>query len=214
MARELKHALLERLVHYYHFLGERLDEGHDATVTSMRIASLLRTDDTLVRKDLAAIGVRGLPRVGFSSAEVLGAIRDLLGFDEAFRAVIIGAGRLGGAMASYAGFARYGLDIVALFDTDPAKIGSRSAGHIVQPFENLAEVVSRQDVSMAILTVPAAVAQEVADAAVSAGVRAIWNFATTSLHVPEDVFVRHEHISVGLAELSYHLKHRSGRGKG
>jgi redox-sensing transcriptional repressor len=205
---ELKHALLERLVHYYHFVGQQIEDGSGKTVTSNQIAELIHTDATLVRKDLAAIGVRGHPRVGFRSAEVLSAIRDLLGFDEIYRALILGVGRLGSAMASYRGFARYGLDICALVDSDPAKVGLLWGSHVVLPMERLTDVVRGHDISVAILTVPAEGAQAAADQAVGAGIKAIWNFASTRLEVPENVFVRHEHISVGLAEISYHLRQK------
>ena len=206
----LKHALLERLVHYYHFVGQQIEDGVGTTVTSNQIAELVHTDATLVRKDLAAIGVRGHPRVGFRSAEVLSAIRDLLGFDERYRAAILGVGRLGSAMASYRGFARYGLDICALVDCDPAKVGLLWGSHVVLPMERLADVVRGHDISVAILTVPADAAQAAADQAVGVGIKAIWNFASTRLEVPDNVFVRHEHISVGLAEVSYHLRQKTG----
>ncbi|MCP4639929.1 MAG: redox-sensing transcriptional repressor Rex [bacterium] len=206
---ELKHATVERLMHYYHFISEQVETSGTETVTSGEIAKLVRMDDTLVRKDLAAIGVRGLPRVGFRCAAVVNAIHDVLGFGRKYRGVIIGVGRMGSAMASYKGFAKYGLEVCALFDLDPFKMGLVGGGNEILPLSKLPEVVRDQDVSVAILTVPAEAAQEVADAAVAAGVKALWNFASTSLSVPDGVFVRHEHISVGLAELSYLLKQSS-----
>ncbi len=204
--RELTHALLERLIHYYHFVASQVEEQQSSTVTSAEIAKLVHTDDTLVRKDLAAIGVRGLPRVGYRSAEVLRAIHRQLGFDQPSQAVVLGAGRLGGALASYDGFDRYGLDICGVFDTDPDKVGAKVGTLTVRPIEELGEMVRRRGISIAVLTVPAEAAQRVATSAVEAGVKAIWNFASTNIVVPDGVFVRHEHIAVGLAELSYLLK--------
>ncbi len=203
---ELKHALLERLMHYYHFVAEKLDAGGGEHVTSTQIAELLHMDDTLVRKDLAAAGVRGVPHVGYKAEEVVNRIRMLLGFDEGYQGVIIGAGRMGGAMASYQGFSRYGLKITALFDNDPGKIGLIWGDYMVQPMGNLPLFAKNSTVDIAILTVPGDVAQVVASQVVAAGVRTIWNFANTSVAVPANVFVRHEHISVGLAGLSYFLK--------
>ncbi|NIA14666.1 MAG: redox-sensing transcriptional repressor Rex [Nitrospiraceae bacterium] len=207
--RELKHALLERLMHYYHFLCGQPGAPTPDTVTSTEIARLVHMDDTLVRKDLAAIGVRGHPRVGFRSVEVLSAIRGVLGFDTAFESVVIGAGRLGSALASYPGFASLGMGIVGLFDNAPQKVGLTCGRHVIQPMVSLPTVVRNHGVSLAILTVPPDATQEVADQAVAAGIKAIWNFASTSLTTPDDVFVRHEHISVGLAELSYQLSRMS-----
>ena len=202
----LNQLVLERLMHYYHLVGEQIPDQPSGWVSSAHIAQLLVMDDTLVRKDLAAIGVRGRPRVGFSIAELKGRVREVLGFNDTYKAVIVGAGRLGGAIVSYAGFAKYGLYVVAMFDADEKRIGSVMGGVLVQSVENLETIIQRHDVHMAILTVPAEAAQPVADRLVAAGVRAMWNFAPTSLSVPPDVFVRHEHISVGLAELAYYLK--------
>lgn len=202
----LNQLVVERLMHYYHLVGEQIPDQPSGWVSSAHIANLLDMDDTLVRKDLAAIGVRGRPRVGFSIAELKGRIRDVLGFNDAYKAVIVGAGRLGGAIVSYAGFAKYGLYVVAMFDADDNRAGTVMGGVLVQSVQNLETIIQRHNVHMAILTVPAEAAQPLADRLVATGVRAIWNFAPTSLSVPHDVFVRHEHISVGLAELAYYLK--------
>lgn len=192
-------------MHYYHFLAQQLEDTSAETFTSAEIAEMVQMDDTLVRKDLAAIGVRGLPRVGFNSSEVLDGIRKALGFDEVIRAVIIGAGRLGGALASYCGFAPHGLEIRGLFDIAPQKVGLSVGRFHVESMACLPAVVGQHGISIAILTVPEAAAQEVAEMAIAAGVKGIWNFASTNLVVPEGIFVRHEHISVGLAELRYNL---------
>ncbi|MCC6154338.1 MAG: redox-sensing transcriptional repressor Rex [Candidatus Hydrogenedentes bacterium] len=205
----LNQLVVERLMHYYHLVADQIETHASGHVSSAQIAQLLEMDDTLVRKDLAAIGVRGRPRVGFSTAELMGAIRETLGFNERYRSIIVGAGRLGGAIASYGGFGKYGLDIVALFDADPARVGETLGGATIQPIDSLESVVRDHRVHLAVLTVPADAAQRLAERLVESGIRAIWNFAPRSLVVPPNVFVRHEHISVGLAELAYYLK-RSG----
>ena len=205
----LNQLVVERLMHYYHLVADQIESQSSGHVSSAQIAQLLEMDDTLVRKDLASIGVRGRPRIGFSTAELLRAVRETPGFNERYRSVIVGAGRLGGAIASYGGFGKYGLDIVALFDADPARVGETLGGAIVQPIDSLESVVRDHRVHLAVLTVPADAAQGLAERLVEAGIRAIWNFAPRSLVVPSNVFVRHEHISVGLAELAYYLK-RSG----
>lgn len=105
----LNQLVVERLMHYYHLVAEQIESHATGYVSSAQIAMLLDMDDTLVRKDLAAIGVRGRPRVGFSTKGLMDAIRETLGFNESYKAVIVGAGRLGGAIASYAGFGKYGV---------------------------------------------------------------------------------------------------------
>lgn len=202
----LKRAILDRLPRYYHVLREQSETGDKHAVSSAVLASLVGVDDTQVRKDLALIGVRGCPRVGYKVNEVVEAIRDILGFDQTHRAVIVGAGRLGGALASYPGFSAYGLEIVALFDNSPAKIGTMVGCQQVRPLDDLERIVKRSSVDIAVLTVPAGVAPELAVRLAHAGVQAIWNFAPTRFAVPEGVSVRHEQISGGLAELTHHLR--------
>jgi redox-sensing transcriptional repressor len=204
----LNHAMIERLMHYYYFLSQRLEEEDGGHVTSAGIARPMHMDDTLVRKDLAAIGVRGYPRTGYRSAEVLPAIRCVLGFDEMHRAVIIGAGRLGGALASYRGFAPFGIEITGVFDIAPHKAGLIMGNCQIQPMSALARHARERKVDMAILTVPRGAVEEAADAAIRAGIRALWNFASASLEVPEGILVRNEHIALGLAELSCELARR------
>ncbi|MFO7973846.1 MAG: redox-sensing transcriptional repressor Rex [Candidatus Hydrogenedentota bacterium] len=204
---ELGHSHLERLVHYYHFLGERADMDKEATVSSRQLAELLTMDDTQVRKDLAAIGVRGVPRIGYNTVEVMEAIREVLGFDKIYKAILVGAGHLGGALAAYRGFMKYGLRIVGVFDNDPARIGTTIGGHFVYDTKELETVIMRNEARLAILAVPAEACQALADRLVRAGISGIWNFGPTTLTVPPHVVVRHEHIVVGLAELAYHLQH-------
>ena len=209
MAR-LNRVALERLGLYYRYLAELTAREPVKMVTSAQIAEGLDVDATQVRKDLAAIDVVGIGRVGFEACEVCRAIRFTLGFDQAFPAALIGAGNLGRALASYsgfaAGFARYGLRIVAAFDNDPRKVGDRITDIPIEPLHDLKRFVQQQNIRLAVLTTPAEVAQELADLVVSAGVKAIWNFTPTRLTVPPGILVRNEHISIGLSEIAYHLK--------
>jgi redox-sensing transcriptional repressor len=205
----LNPVVLVRLMHYYHLLQDRAVNDGPEIISSAEIADTLGLDDTLVRKDLAAIGVRGRPRVGFETPAVMTAIRDTMGFNDTYNAVIIGSGRLGGAIAAYGGFSKYGLRVVALFDAETSRIGTIHSGHFVQSIDNLEQLVARHGVRLAVLTVPVEAAQSLADRVVQAGIRAIWNFAPTSINVPEGVVVRNEHISVGLAALAYNLKRQT-----
>jgi len=195
---------------YYRFLSESGAKKPVETVTSAQIAEALDIDATQVRKDFSAIGLLGLGRVGFDVCEVCRAIRVVLGFDQKYDAVLVGAGHLGSALLAYSGFAsgfaRYGLHIVAAFDNDKGKIGAEIAGCNVRPMKELKPFVKRRMIRLAVLTTPADVSQELTDRLISAGVKAIWNFSPTRLAVPPGVLVRNEHISVGLSEIAYHLK--------
>ncbi|HHN74362.1 MAG TPA: redox-sensing transcriptional repressor Rex [Acidobacteria bacterium] len=205
--RFFKRALVERLVRYLHFV--RPIRGSEQAVSSARLAEHAGVDESQVRKDLAAIAVRGRPRVGFRAREIRVAIETSLGLDQSYRAVVVGAGRLGSALIAYPGFARYGLEVAALIDVDPLKIGTSIGGVAVYPVERLGEVVREEGIRLGILTVPPAAAAEMARRLACAGVEAIWNFASAGLDLPEEVYVRHEHLSVGLAELAYRLSRPS-----
>jgi len=198
--------VLERLIRYYRFLSESTARNAVPTVTSAQIAEALDIDPTQVRKDFAAIGLIGMGRVGFDVCEVCRAIRAALGFDQKYEAVLIGTGHLGGALLAYPGFARYGLHIAAAFDSDKRKIGGTIAGCTVKPMRAMKPFIKRHKIRLAILTTPVEVSQKLTDRLVSAGVKAIWNFTPTGLAVPDGVLVRNEHISIGLAEITYHLK--------
>ena len=205
----LRRVVLERLMLYYRFLTEpgsrSTSRKPHRTVTSAEIAEALDIDPTQVRKDFSAIGLLGLGRVGFDVREVCEAIRHALGFDHTHEAVLIGAGHLGSALLAYSGFARYGLEVVAVFDNDKRKIGSRIAGQTVQSTRALKFFVQKNHIRLAILTTPVEASQKLADRLVSLGVRAIWNFTPTRLTVPYGVMVRDEHISLGLAQIAHHL---------
>jgi len=203
----LKWQTLERLMQYYHYI-EQVGPEIESFISSAQLARSLSLDDTQIRKDLAAIGVKGHRRVGFNVKEMHHAIQQTLGLTDSFSAVVVGTGRIGGAIASYPKFAQYGLDIVALFDVNPAKIGMNVANHVIQPIEQLESIIKQRSVALAILTVPAETAQALADRLVAAGIKAIWNFSAVGLVIPPDIIVRNEHLSLGWAQLSYHLKQK------
>jgi redox-sensing transcriptional repressor len=197
---------LERLLRYYRFLSESRGRKSSKTVTSAQVAEALDLDPTQVRKDFGAIGLLGMGRVGFERCEVCRAIRLVMGFDQEYEAVVVGAGHLGTALMTYSGFDSYGLRIVAAFDNDKRLIGRKIAGYTIQSTRSLTAFIKKQTIRLAILTTPVEVSQKVTDRLIAAGIEAIWNFTPTNLVVPPSVFVRNEHISLGLSELAYYLK--------
>lgn len=209
MAR-LRRVVLERLIRYYRYLTDVTAKRPLQTITSGQLGAVLDVDASQVRKDFSAIGLMGVSRVGYDVCEVCRTIRRQLGFENAYGAVLVGAGHLGGALANYGGFDRYGLRVVAAFDSDPARIGVTLGRLKVRSVHDLKEFVREHHIPAAILTTPASVAQSLADLLVIAGVKAIWNFTPTRLYVPDDVLARNEHISVGLAQISFHLNNILG----
>ncbi len=202
---QLSRPRLERLMRYYQFLCDLSEPPNDTeparTVTSVDLGNAMEQDQTLVRKDLAAIGIVGRPGQGFSVVEICGAIRHSLGFNRVFPAVLVGAGHLGGALMAYPGFRGYGLRIVAAFDKDATKVGSVVAGSTVKPLSALRAFVRRRGVRLAIMTTPAESAQALANQLTEAGIKAIWNFTSAKLSMPDETFVRNEQIALGLGEL-------------
>jgi len=190
---------------YYQFVTQLTAGNPVGAVTSAQIAKALDVDPTQVRKDFRAIGLMGMGRVGFDVCEVCRTIRIVLGFDEEYSAVLVGTGRLGTALLAYSGFTRYGLQIVAAFDSDQARVGKKIGRHTIKSTMLMKSFIETSDIRLAILTTPATASQEMTDRLVAAGVKAIWNFSPTRLIVPADVLVRDEHISLGFAEIAHHL---------
>ena len=201
----LRKVVLERLIQYYRYLFRLTTQSSMNTITSAQLGTALDIDPTQVRKDFGAIGLVGISRVGYEICEVCRAIRTVFGFDRPYEAILVGSGHLGKAVLSYPGFSRYGLRIVASFDNDPEIIGTEIAGLVVRPIRSLKPFVRKHGVRLAILTTPVNVSQALADRLVSSGVEAIWNFSPTRLTAPRNVLIQNQYISVGLAQIAYHL---------
>ena len=205
MAR-LKRVVLDRLIRYYRFLAEVSNGKPADTITSSKIGAALDVDPSQVRKDFGTVGLIGMSRVGYDACEICRTIRTVVGFDRPYGGVLIGAGKLGGAILASAEVDRYGLRIVAAFDSDPFKVGRRIEGVTILPIRVLATYVMEHQVRLAILTIPPGAAQPLADLLVSCGVEAIWNFTPARVEVPRGVLVRNQRLTAGLGEIAYHLK--------
>jgi redox-sensing transcriptional repressor len=204
MRAKIPEPTLRRLPLYCEYLRVLSKRGI-TRIASAKIAQDLELDQTQVRKDLAVTGVRGKPKIGHDTGELIDAIEKFLGWQHNTGAVLAGCGHLGTALLGFAGFRDYGLTIVAAFDSDPRKLGTRVHGHRVQPLENLPDVAEREQVHIGIITAPAAAAQTIADQMVMAGIRAIWNFSPALLTLHHDIVVRNENLACGLAMLSHRL---------
>lgn len=177
---------LKRLPLYYNIAIRALERG-EKYISSAFMAEKLDIDPTQVRKDIAAIGYVGKPKVGFDAKEFSMHLEDFLGFSKERKVILIGAGNLGIALAKYNGFAQYGLEIQAIFDKDSAKVGTKIAGKDVISIDKLGEYVLQNDIKIAVITIPAQSAQSVADELILGGIKAIWNFAPVNLNLPKNV---------------------------
>ena len=198
---------LNRLPQYHHFLVELKAKGV-GRVSCSTIGEALNLVPVQVRKDLQYTGIVGRPKTGYSVAELVQSIESFLGWNNVNEAFIAGAGNLGTALIGHERFSRFGLHIVAAFDTDPRKVGQWIRETAVLPLEKLADLARRMSVHLGIITAPAEVAQSIADEMVQGGIQAIWNFAPVKLKVPENIIVHNEDLYSSLASLSWKLARR------
>ena len=177
-------------------------------VSSTVLAQETQLLPIVVKKDLQAVGAPSKLRAGFKVAGTIEVIEKFLGWNNLNKAFLVGVGHLGEALLGFTGFKNHGLEIVCAFDTAPEKVGRTVHGIGVYHTAQLATLIERENLKIAILTVPAQTAQGITDTLVAAGIKAIWNFAPVHLAVPQQVIVQQEDISSGLAELCARLKSR------
>ena len=182
-----------------------LKTEHQDTISSRQLAERLRMNPTQIRKDLSYFGAFGTRGVGYPVAETAEQIRGILKLDTPQKAALIGAGRLGTAIAEYPGFSTFGFTIAAVFDNNPDKIGT-SIGTIV--IEDSAKIGTMKDrgIHLAILAVPAEAAQAVVDQLVDCGtVRGILNLSPCYLAAPPSIKVVTIDLAMALGTLPYYM---------
>lgn len=198
---------LSRLPQYHHYLMD-LEARGISKVSCSVIGRELGCVPVQVRKDLQYTGIIGKPKTGYSVSELILAIETFLGWNNINEAFLVGAGNLGTALLGHERFSKFGLRIVAAFDTDPAKIGLCIHEKAVLPLEKLSDLAPRMNIHLGIITTPADVAQAVAEEMVKGDIQAIWNFAPVKLRVPEHIIVHNEDLYNSLASLSWKLARR------
>jgi redox-sensing transcriptional repressor len=181
----------------------RLKENGISTVSSEALARAAGVKPTQLRKDLAYFGTFGTRGLGYDVGALSKKISDELGTSRLQPVILIGVGNLGLALLSYRGFEKEGFEIVAAFDADPQRKRDKEIKQPIYGMNDLADFVKKQNVKMAILTVPAAVAQAVANHLVEGGIVGILNFAPIVLAVSEEVMVNNVNLAIELENLSY-----------
>ncbi|NLL53387.1 MAG: redox-sensing transcriptional repressor Rex [Peptococcaceae bacterium] len=195
---------LRRLPLYYQYLKREQALGREF-ISCTSIAEGMGLTSIQVRKDLQVTGAVGKPKVGYHIGAAITSIEESLGYNNTKDALLVGAGHLGLALLGYEGFADYGLNIVAAFDKDPAKIGTQYRGKNVLDIAKFPDLAKRLNVQIGIITVPSAQAMDVCNLMIESGIRAIWNFAPVHLVVPEDVIIQNENMAASLSILSQEL---------
>lgn len=195
-------ASVGRLSLYLRRLENLLRDG-TSKVSSGLLGETLGVSDAQVRKDLAHLGNLGRRGIGYSAAELIAAIRRVLGLDRDWSAALVGVGNLARALLRYRGFSERRFRFVALFDCDPAKIGQRVEGLEIHPVEAMPTVIAATSAELGVLSVPSEAAQSVAEALTAAGVRGLLNFTPRVLHLPPHVSVVSVDLTVQLEQLAF-----------
>jgi redox-sensing transcriptional repressor len=202
---EIPRKAIYRLSVYLRCL-QRLKSNSIRTVSSDALAAAAGVKPTQLRKDLTYFGQFGTRGLGYDVEQLARMITDLLGTNSLQPVILVGAGNLGTALLSYRGFEQEGFEIVAAFDLDLERKRDRNTRQPVYSMDKLPEFVRQHRVRMAILTVPATAAQEVANLLVQAGITGILNFAPIMLQVPEEVVVNNVNLAIELENLSYFIQ--------
>ncbi|MGD9958450.1 redox-sensing transcriptional repressor Rex [Nocardioides sp.] len=206
--RDIPEATVARLPIYLRALTSLSDAG-TGTCSSEELAVATGVNSAKLRKDLSYLGSYGTRGVGYDVDYLRYQIAREIGLTQDWPVIIVGIGNLGHALANYSGFRSRGFRVVALLDADPARTGAVVADVPVRSFDELAEIVAEQSVSIGVIATPAAAAQEVCDDLVKVGITSILNFAPTVLAVPDGVDVRKVDLSIELQILAFHEQRKA-----
>jgi len=202
---EIPRKTIYRLSLYSRCLA-RLKDKNIQTVSSETLAKVAGVKPTQLRKDLTYFGQFGTRGLGYDVAALSQMISDELGTTSLQPVVLVGVGNLGLALLSYRGFEKEGFEIVAAFDIDPKRKRDKEIKCPILPMEELPQFVQANHVKMAVVTVPAAAAQEVTNLLIDSGIVGILNFSPILVHVPEEVMVNNVNVAIELENLSYFIQ--------
>lgn len=205
-SREISQAVIRRLPRYYRYLGELLESGVER-ISSNELSKRMKVTASQIRQDLNNFGGFGQQGYGYNVKYLLKEIGKILGLQDHHNIVIVGAGNLGQALANYQGFDHEEFEIDALFDVNPRLKGVSINGVPILMMDELPEFVKEKEIEIAVLAVPRDQAVSVAKVLVDNGVKALWNFTYTDLHVPEHIITENVHLTDSLLQVTYKLHH-------
>ena len=203
-AEKIPDIIITRLPVYLRALQHMADNGIKTT-SSQELGESVGISAAQIRKDISQFGEFGKQGTGYSIPYLLDKLREILKVDRLWDVIIVGAGDMGHALARYQGFANRGFNVVMIFDNDKNKIGQKIGDLTVEDTADMIEKVKSSGIKIAMLTIPASVAQETTDQLVKAGIKAILNYAPISLNVPESVKVQYIDPATQLQKMTYYL---------
>lgn len=207
MARKenISSSVIKRLPRYYRFLGELKAQGIDR-ISSKELAQKMRTTASQVRQDFNCFGGFGQQGFGYNVEQLYNEIKQILGLNNKYKAVLVGVGNLGRAVAAHMSFEERGFDLIGIFDKNPSIIGEEIRGIKVQSTDNIEEFCGEHFPKVAILCIPKAAVGEVSKRLYSCGIKCYWNFSHYDLSVAyDDVVVQNVHMSDSLMILCYKI---------
>jgi redox-sensing transcriptional repressor len=203
-ADKIPDIIIGRLPIYLRAL-QRMSAQGMKTTSSQELGDYVGISAAQIRKDISQFGEFGKQGTGYSIPFLMDKLREILKVNRMWDVAIVGLGDMGHALARYGGFGERGFRVAMLFDSDPAKVGDKVGSFVIEDISQLVERVRTCKIKLAMVAVPAASAQEVADKLVQAGVKAILNYAPTVLSVPEHVHVQHIDPSTHLQRMTFYL---------
>ena len=204
-AKEIPNIIVGRLPLYLRSLQRMKKEDRQIT-SSQELGERLGISAAQIRKDLSQFGEFGKQGTGYNIDYLLEQIRRILHIDQEWDIAVIGAGDIGSAVARYKGFANRGFRVTSIFDSDPGKIGAQIGEFTVQDSAHMVDMIKKTGIRIAMITVPAVKAQQVAEQLVEAGIQAILNYAPINLNVPGNVLVQYIDPSIHLQRMTYYLE--------
>jgi redox-sensing transcriptional repressor len=203
-AEKIPDIIIGRLPVYLRALQSLADKGIQTT-SSQELGEIVGISAAQIRKDISQFGEFGKQGTGYSIPFLVERLRDILKVDRGWKVIIVGMGDMGHALARYNGFTNRGFHISMIFDNDPQKIGQKVGEFEIFDTAEMAEKIKQHKIKVAMLTVPAGVAQEMAEQLVKAGIKAILNYAPTSLNISDGVQVQYIDPVTHLQRMTYYL---------
>lgn len=203
-SKGISSAVIRRLPRYYRYLDELMESGVER-ISSNELSKRMNVTASQIRQDLNNFGGFGQQGYGYNVEYLYKEIGKILGVNKVHNMIIIGGGNLGQAIANYHNFDKRGFLTIGIFDKDPEKIGKKVRDLTIQDIDQLEDFLAKNQVVIATLAIPKTEASSIAERLVAGGVKAIWNFAHTDLHLPKDIIVENVHLSESLMQISYRL---------
>ena len=203
--KNVPEVVIKRLPRYYRYLGEYIKSG-TARISSASLSEKMGVTASQIRQDFNYFGGFGQQGYGYNVEFLHGEIAELLGLCEGYKAVIIGAGHLGFALANHASFEKRGFHITALFDVDENKVGKTVNQKPIYHIDEIEEYILQNDISIAILAIPKNEVRALAERLADYGIKGLWNFSSAEIKLSKPVAIENVHMSDSLMTLSYKIK--------